>query len=781
MHAKSIILPTTRSIRSRVLTSSSSFLPNFITMGEFLQKALLVPKLRLIDEDTRTLLLLEAADFKNFQKLQIERNFFTFTKNSSYIFGFFEELEAERVSLESIAALDLYGEYEEHMQILQELKKRYEQLCIERGFYDKIMLPRLASLQHSYVESLGEIEVEVSGMLTNFELEVLTEAAEHTKVVLHFEADAYNLKMQKRLQTVGFELEKGYGYLLDLSTKEIIKKEPLQSNDSIEAYAVSQKLLEVALIKAKVAEYVQKGYDPSKIAVVLPNETTKDFLKIFDTKRNFNFAMGESLRQSGLFQKLRATLEAIEEMSVQNEAYLERMGDELYLELFGIYNKPLGELDIEKILERLLDLCETKEEQRAIKEESYRFIKLLPYMQELTLKAALKIFTSRLAQRSVDDVGGGKITVMGVLETRSMEFDAVIVPDFNDSNIPKRVEKDMFLNSVIRQKAALPTRKDREELQKHYYEALFRKSKEVCVIYVESETDMPSKFLKELGIRNVLHVDESKLSSKLFSSSAALGEKRVKSFSVPYDFTKSRLSNAKLSTYLTCTQKFFFRYIAKISSFEIPKDVPNEWEIGRVLHVALKNLYMQNRFFENEKELCDALKKELEEARGESELEKFQVALYAKMLQPFCKSEIERFKEGYRVFKVEQECTRKWGKLELYGVIDRIDTTPAHSLEVLDYKSGTLKTYTAKNVEEATDFQLEFYYLLAQTYGDVDGAAFYELKSGKIVSEPFLQEKLELLQKHLQSLEQLETIEIRQCEDLTLCKRCEYNIMCGRE
>ena len=781
MSSKTIVLPSTRSIRQRVLEQTNSLLDNYITMGEFLQKSVIVENLRFIDEDTRTVLLLEAANFENFKKLQIERNFFTFTKNASYIFSFFEEIGGEMVLLESIAEFDFYSEYEEHIEILSELKRRYEQLCLEHGVCDRFMLPDHYKLNESYLKQAGAITIEIAGMLTNFEMELLEKIKEITPVSLRFEADEYNLKMQRRLkERFGFELDVGASYLLDLQNREIKEQERLNEQKSIELYALSGRTLQVALIKKKIYEYVQKGYDPSKIAVILPNESLKEHLELFDEKSNFNFAMGRSLGESFVYKKIRATLDALDEASVENEARLERYGDELYLKLYGSIKKCVAEVDMTELLESFLEFANGSEEKRILKEEIYRFEKLLGYMQNLSLKAALGIFLSRLASRSVDDVGGGKITVMGVLETRSVHFDAVIVPDFNDANVPKRVEKDMFLSSALRERVGLPSTQDREELQKHYYASLFRNAKEVCISYVRSESELPSRFLRELGVLHPKEIDEDVLGALLFKQ-GTLQQKEHRNFMVEYDFTASKLSNSKLSTFLTCKQKFYLRYIAGIQNFEIPKDMPDEWEIGRVLHNGLKMLYAKRTHFASKEELCRELDKALEAANGSSALEKFQIALYKELLQQFCANEMERFSQGWRVFKREEAVELEYKGLTLYGVIDRIDKNEQGALEVLDYKSGSLKLYTPKNVAKATDFQLEFYYLLASSFGDVERVGFYDLKEGKVVQEHLFAEKLQLLEEHLQALREIKSFEVSLCEDTKACTHCEYKTICGRE
>ena len=781
MSSKTVVLPSTRSIRQRVLEYPSSLLDRYITMGEFLQKSVIVENLRFIDEDTRTVLLLEAANFENFKKLQIERNFFTFTKNASYIFSFFEELSGEMISLESIAEFDFYSEYEEHIEILSELKRRYEALCLQHGLCDRFMLPKHYRLNEAYLKHIGAIEIEVAGMLTNFELELLEKIKDITPVKLRFEADSYNLKMQHRLKEgFGFDVETGKRYLLDLQSGEFKEEEKLKEQQNIELYALSGRTLQVALIKKKIYEYVQKGYDPSKIAVILPNESLKEHLELFDTKNNFNFAMGKSLGESFVYKKIRATLDVLDEGSVENEARLERYGDELYLKLFGSFKKSVADVDMPSLLESFLEYAQSSEEQRILKEEIYRFEKLLGFMQNLSLKAALGIFLSRLAARSLDDVGGGKITVMGVLETRSVHFDAVIVPDFNDANVPKRVEKDMFLSSAVRERVGLPSSQDREELQKHYYASLFRNAKEVCISYVQSQSELPSRFLKELGLKRAKEVDEAELAALLFKS-GALDQKKHENFIAEYDFTASNLSSSKLSTFLTCKKKFYLRYIAGIPNFEIPKDMPDEWEIGRVLHRALKAVYANRAHYESKEELCSEIDKALEAAGGASALEKFQISLYKQVLQKFCTNEMARFEEGWRVFKTEEPIERTYKGLKLYGVVDRIDKKEQNGLEVLDYKSGSLKLYTSKNVEEATDFQLEFYYLLAGTLGEVQQVGFYDLKEGKVVAESLFEEKMQLLEEHLQALKEIKSFEVSMCEDTKACTHCEYKTICGRE
>lgn len=51
----------------------------------------------------------------------------------------------------------------------------------------------------------------------------------------------------------------------------------------------------------------------------------------------------------------------------------------------------------------------------------------------------------------------------------------------------------------------------------------------------------------------------------------------------------------------------------------------------------------------------------------------------------------------------------------------------------------------------------------------------------KIVNEPFLNEKLELLKSHVNDLLNIEDVNFSKCEDVKNCLFCDYKIVCGRE
>lgn len=781
LDASTIVLPSARAIRHEqlLIEEDTLFLPNFITMNEFLSKLCIVKDFKIIDDDTRVLLLLEASDFKKFSSLKIERNFFTFTKNSSYIFKFFEELSHELYDISKLNDFDIYGDFEEHISILQELYIRYEKLCKEKKILDKIFLPKLYTFNDSYLKNHKEISITVDGHLTNFEFELLEKCTQESAVNILFNTSRFNKKMQAKFLDLGIELEEGYTYKISLNSKSVLSKNKRLINKNIHCESLSESLLQIAFIKQKLYEFVRKGYKAENIAVILPDEKIALKLKSFDDKSNFNFAMGESFKHTQMYAKLNASLQALDQKSKENYARLDRVGDTLYVKLLSIYHSDVSEVDVIGLLKEYAEEFSNKRELKIYAEELYSFKNVLFYMQGMSVKSLLSLFLQRLASRSLDDVRGGKVTVMGVLETRSVEFDAVIIVDFSDSNVPKKSDKDMFLNTHIREIANLPTMSDRENLQKHYYDLLISNSKEVAISYVNSNESSASRFLKQLGIEEKNEYNESAYAEILFESSPMKKEEE-KEIRQSYSFKDKKISATRLKAFLTCKRKYYYKYIEHIYSHDIPKDMPKEYEIGNHVHSALATLYKKQNIYTSVEKLQKDLNKELEAVKGESELDAYLIAMQKKRLEKFCSLEVSRFNEGWSVLSCEESFECKFAGATLIGNIDRIDKRE-NEIFVLDYKTGSYTLYNKNNFPDATDFQLEFYYLLSSGLGNNEGCAFYDLKESKIVNEAFLEEKLAVLESNIKDLLQLEEINFEKCEDIKSCLYCEFATICGRD
>lgn len=776
------VFATSRAVRSFYDTflDANTLLPKAITIAELEQKAVLVPHHSLVDEDMRVLLMQEASRFTKFELLYIEREFFTFLKNSTYLFRFFEELSHEKVALEALLGADTYEHYAEHLEVLQTLLKHYKALLSKQGLYDRITLPECYELNVAFIRSLGSVRIHLEGFLSRFEVELLSQIATIIPLHVKINISAYNQKMVTLFNELGIVLEEHCTYEINLSTKEIVQITPQNvALQEIKAYGFSSRLAQMGYVQSSIAQFVEEGLRPEEIVVILPDERFSEVLRAFDTWHNLNFAMGISLKQSHFYQKLSALEKAMRNDEIEDHLRVSRLKiePEVMVTCKEIWHQKVS-VDVAMNFFEMLLVLDAKEQQNPLFQEAFfAFTHFLNHAPALRFEQITKLFLNRLTSLSQDDVRGGKVTVLGVLETRGVAYKGVIVVDFNDEFVPKRSQKDLFLSSAVRAHAGLPTKRDRENLQRYYYHQLFSKAEKIAIAYVKNETSMPSRFLDELGFGTTVMGDEKALQPLLFALNETKNIYNLPFIDAPFDLKAFPLSATKLKTLLTCKRQFYFRYLARLKEAKMPSTKIDEQTIGIVLHKALEEA-MYDEALLNEKSLYAKIETFLKE-QNRHEVWGYFVDVWLEKLRPFMHNEIRRFDEGFHVFKKEFVHAVPYEGFIVEGQIDRIDEKEGE-LFVIDYKSGKVPTTSERTLEATVDFQLVFYALIASTLGKVGGVYYYDLKEGKLVSENFLEEKKALLQVKLQELSKpINGYEL--CDEIKHCRLCPYVLLCGRE
>jgi len=737
------VFATSRAVRSfyDTFSDATTLLPKAITIAELEQKAVLVPRLCLVDEDMCVLLMQEASRFTQFELLHIEREFFTFLKNSTYLFRFFEELSHEKVALESLMQADTYEHYAEHLEVLQTLLKHYKALLSKHSLYDRITLPASYELNSEYIRSLGAVRIHLEGFLSRFEMELLERIATLIPLHVNVTINAYNQKMAGLLIERGIELTPNNRYEIDLSSKTVLHVTPQTPAKQAKAvFGFSSRLAQIGYVHNAIAQFVEEGLAPEQIVVVLPDERFADVMRPFDTWHNLNFAMGISLKQSQFHQKLSALEKAMRNDEIEDSLRLDRLkiDPEMVLTCKELWHQKVSSERAMHFFESLLAQDEKELKNPLFQEAFFAFTHFLKHAPALRFEQVTKLLLNRLAVLSQDDVRGGKVTVLGVLETRGVAYKGVIVVDFNDEFVPKRSQKDLFLSSSVRAHAGLPTKKDRENLQRYYYHQLFSRAEKIAIAYVKNETSMPSRFLDELGFDTTSMADEKALQRLLFERHAPKMRYDQPFIDAPHDLKAFPLSATKLKTLLTCKRQFYFRYLAHLKEAKMPSSTIDEQTIGIALHKVLEEAICDEAL-RDEKSLYVAIETRLKE-QNKHEVWGYFVDLWLQKLRPFMHHEVARFEEGFSVFKKEFSHKIPYEGFTLEGQMDRIDHKEG-KLFVIDYKSGKVPTTSERTLESTVDFQLVFYALIASDLGNVAGVYYYDLKEGFLVEDDFLEEK----------------------------------------
>ncbi len=774
------VYPTARSIREEYISyNNDTLLPKIVTIDEFEKKAILLNR-EIVDEDSRIFYLREATKFENFKKLRFDTEFFSFLKNSEYLLRFFEELAKENVDIETLKEYDTYATYEEDITHLEELLNNYKTILDKYNKTDKIFYVNDYRINEDYINSFEKIEMILEGYLSKFEFNLFNEIAKLTNFHIHLKINQFNSKVAEQFREIDIDLIPNYHYQIDLSNRKIVNQREIESNlKNVEINSFENRLLQIANIKRKIYEYIKKGIEPEKIVVVTPDENFVEILKSYDSENYLNFAIGFSFKNSKLYRQLEAIESYLEERSFENRYRLERLN--IDIEKINNFHKNWSKrVDSKLFLELLYSLLKEIEieEFEIIEEELFLFRTFLNNMESLIFQRVYHLFLSRLAKRRVDDTRGGRIKVIGVLESRAISFDAVILIDFNENIVPKKSKKDLFLSSDLRAKVKLPTLKDRENLQKYYYHSLIFNAKEVSISFISNDENMPSRFIEELGLTKYREIEQSKILEILYKNHTEKPHFHLEDLYLTFDFKKVYISPTMLKTFLECKRKFYFLYIKRLEFEEVPKeDTLNTKEIGVLLHEALAKLYKKRAFYDKSDELFRKIKENLYEKAENNIYLKYQIDVWLNRLFTFSKSEVERFNKGYRILEVEKEYLIEYKGFILKSRIDRIDIKD-DLIEIIDYKSGKIPL-TPKDLTKITDFQLEFYYHLLKDRYRINQIYYYDLNSVELKEWEKSNERLKRFDEVLEELNQTE-FNFKQCEEINRCRYCDYNIICGR-
>ena len=756
------------------------FLPALMRMDEFEQRAILLENKIQIDPLQRILFLREAASFQAFGDLKVDLSLVRFFTKSDALFKFFEELAGEQVGFTVLAEADAYVEFGTHLSILERLLENYKKLLDAKGFTDKAFIPSNYKLNKGFLEGYECIEIHLEGYLSHFELELLKNVAQQTQLTIHYTTSKFNIKMQERFNSMGIVLPNHKHVCFSMTDKKVISIENNDAKINAKLFSVEEKEEQIAIAFAQIEQMVNDGITPEEIVLILPDESFKEHFTLFDRQNNLNFAMGYDYSKGRIYKSLEALYAHWQNFDADSRFLLER---------YGFNFKKVEKLTPAKISDvegffslieglNLLDTSlvgrEKKEKHSERVQEKYlHFLKIFK-QQELSQKEWLFLWLKALSKITIDDVGGGLITVMGVLETRGVSFEGVVIVDFNEGIVPATSSKDQFLNSSVRAFANLPTKHDREALQKQYYKRLLEQASRTTIIYSTSDNKLPSKFLYELGLDKA----EQKQAQfdLLYSQLVQIKEEqepKVKNFDA-YAITWSA---SRLKTYLECKRKYYYRYIQKIQAKQ--DDDLNE---GLFLHSLLDHLFKEKNAYVNKEEMQKKLDILLDELLPLNDAKTaYQKLLWKEKLKGFIDAQIEHFKTDWKVVEREKEFGSEIGGLRFKGRIDRIDQNNTDTL-VIDYKSGSIaEANKTKNLENLSDFQMSIYYhMLNPKYQNISLAFMKILEKGEMEEITVLEEKNELLAQHIIELKQTKSFIAKKTDDLQKCKWCEFALMCGR-
>ena len=403
----------------------------------------------------------------------------------------------------------------------------------------------------------------------------------------------------------------------------------------------------------------------------------------------------------------------------------------------------------------------TKQEGDALTQESvFRMFTILNRLAALADSGDLLVDNTTLRRLVSQLVGAASIPfhgepvvgvqIMGVLETRNIDFDNVLLLSCNEGNMPKGVNDSSFIPYSIRKAHGLTTIDNKVAIYSYYFHRLLQRAGDITIAYNNStdngHTGEMSRFMLQLLVESGQKIDHYSLTAK--NQPKPLMPKAIEKDETALSKLEemSRLSPSAINTYIRCKLAFYYQYIAHIKEPDSDPETIDNRMFGNIFHRAAYLIYKDitdhspviekahiQAYLSNRKLLASVVDRafEEEECKTNNGLQLINreviieyITKLLKIDQQLCPFSILAMEEEAKVYTqlsftipsggalkggalVSSAPTKQYN-LTIGGIIDRLDAvtdkqTGKRRIRVVDYKTGNKPSSAIKSIEEVFD------------------------------------------------------------------------------
>ena len=412
------------------------------------------------------------------------------------------------------------------------------------------------------------------------------------------------------------------------------------------------------------------------------------------------------------------------------------------------------------------------------------------------------------------------LEILGVLETRNIRFNSVIILDVNEGILPQPKKIDPLVPVGVYDQLGIPSPEYNEEIFRYHFYRLIASAKEVHLIYVDSPDKQRSRYIEQIVWNeektrkelNVLPIDRSIY--KINLKPREVLPEIEKTGDVLRLLREKTYSPTAIDDYIRCPILFYYRHLL---NFEEKKALSEDIDImdrGNIIHHILRDTFEGFRGREIASHTYDEVLAKMNKAidknfdgrvvTGDFYLFK-ELAGYK--LEMFLRRNVKNAPNPF-VIKYLEEPVRAsidagGHRISLKGRVDRIDFIPRDSnYVIIDYKTGGSKQYpdhaledidprSIEDIHAAIDsFQLPLYLFLFHSAFSVPvdnlNAKLILLKNNE---EEFLfkgngaEEREETLERYMEGVktilrDMLDMSKPFRSFDHGLCNSCTFNDLC---
>ncbi|MER3375699.1 MAG: PD-(D/E)XK nuclease family protein [Allomuricauda sp.] len=409
-------------------------------------------------------------------------------------------------------------------------------------------------------------------------------------------------------------------------------------------------------------------------------------------------------------------------------------------------------------------------------EQIYRFYILFNQLKEYLghvdfiseLKSIKNLFKQLAAMETLDFIGEPLtgLQIMGMLESRNLDFETVIITSVNEGILPSGKMNNSFIPFDVKRDYGLPTYKEKDAIYIYYFYRLMQRAKNVYIIY-NTEPDVLEGGEKSRLISQLLTDDNM---APFVTHSIAAPQANITP-AEPLEITKGPLllddiiafahsgfSPTSLTNYVRNPIDFYTRNILKINDLDEVEENIAANTFGTIVHDSLEELYTPLVGTTLSKESVTGLKPKIPtvvERHFQKNLSGVDISkgkfllvfnVIVKYLENFIDIEIKQLqRHTIKLLALEEKYDVPLNipeldfLVKLKGTLDRIDEFDG-TTRIIDYKTGKVEPKNVKltdweelitNYDKSKAFQLLCYALLYSKKHDTNSvlAGIYSFKN----------------------------------------------------
>jgi len=372
------------------------------------------------------------------------------------------------------------------------------------------------------------------------------------------------------------------------------------------------------------------------------------------------------------------------------------------------------------------------------------------------LPALVSLWEVVIKQENLDFEGDAYdgLQIMGVLETRVLDFEQLILLSVNEGVLPAGRSNSSYITADMKTVFALPTYQDKDAIYTYHFFRLLQRAKKIQLCYNGSAdgltTGEPSRYITQLLFDDLPEhqIEQQTLSTPVLSTASpeqAQVEKNAEVIERLEAICKKGWSPSALTSYLYNPLQFYFDRVIGIREADQLEEEVAANTMGQAVHKVLEDLYSPLVDKPLSKAHLDAMEQKIDGEMRTQFIEFFKAGsfdrgknlLIFEVAKRFVQEQIaldkSMLEKGHQITIValekELEMDLALPKLnipiKLKGTIDRIDRYDGQ-IRIIDYKTGkaepkNLKIYDWELLTESTDYlkaiQVLTYALLVKDHG----------------------------------------------------------------